>query len=240
MGPALRGTFWSLLGLNTCFVAANFWLATQGGDVRLPAPVEVEVEAKAAAVYGLVLVMPMFAFFLYVTSELLGPRHLSRLARLPYVFGVKLDRSRLQRRLGCAWVGLLLILPMAAVVHFENKMLKGTVIVSPSRQVTLAREGVVFNDAMCLSNAAPYGCIVSNSATTHLFRVAAVPPLLSGEYENAFQYDPNGCGELGGKCKGLTFFPFFEPWVLLLLGGALFVYWVLVVRRIVAQPRSAS
>lgn len=238
MSPEKSGIFWSSVGLYTCITTFNFWAASQGGDLRIPSLVEIKSEGRSAAVYGLLVVVPMYALFLYLTWELLGKRTIGRLSRLPRAFGIALNtKNRLQRRLTAAWVALLMAFPLAGVVHFENKMLNGTLIVSPSRQAKLLSDGVAVDRAMCLTNDATYGCVVADDAPSHLFRLSAVPALLTGEYENAFQYDPVGCGEPTGPCKGLTFFPFFEPWLLLLSGCALFALWFAVLRKILA-PRT--
>lgn len=221
-----RAALWTLLGLSSVYLAVDFWLATQGGDVRLPSPVEVKLGSHAAAVYGLFIVVPVFAAFLYVTASLLGPRTLPRLARLPHPFGLSIDLStRLDRRVLGIVTFLFLLVPAAAVVHLENKMLKGQVVVSLSRQTKLQADGVAFDPNICLKADDDYGCTVANDWRSHLFRGHALKPLLSGDYENAFQYDPKDCRGHEGACKGLTFFPFLGPWLMVLAGLYVLAYW---------------
>ena len=73
--------------------------------------------------------------------------------------------------------------------------------------------------ALCVSPVGEEGSQVDPSA-------ASFYALLSGDFENAFQYDPVGCSTKQDSCKGLTFFPFLQPWLFLLMGIGLFGYWL--------------
>lgn len=236
-----RNALWSFLGLSAVYLSADFWLATQGGDVRLPSPIEVKLGSNAAAVYGLFVVIPVFAAFLYVTRELIGPRTQSRLARIPHPFGLAIDLDvRLDRRVLAIIAALFMVIPAAAVVHLENKMLKGRVGVSISKQEKLIRDGISFDRRICLETTSSHGCTVAKDWKSHLFRLHALTPLLSGEYENAFQYDPTDCRGREGACKGLTFFPVLEPWLMVLAGIGVLSFWGRVCWLILRPQRSEA
>lgn len=236
-----RNALWSFLGLSAVYLSADFWLATQGGDVRLPSPIEVKLGSNAAAVYGLCIVIPVFAAFLYVTRALLGSRTYPRLARIPHPFGLAIDLDvRLDRRVLALIAALFMVVPAAAVVHLENKMLKGRVGVSLAKQEKLIGNGIHFDQRICLETSVSHGCTVAEDWKSHLFRPHALAPLLSGDYENVFQYDPTDCRGREGACKGLTFFPFLESWLMVLAGIGVLFYWSWVCWLILRPQRSEA
>ena len=226
-----QNNLWSVIGLVSVYLAIDFWLATQGGDVNLPSPVQIDAINHSAAIYGLIIVGLTFASFLYITHSLLKNKS-KRLKRLPEPFGITFKLTeKLDRKTLILTTAIFMLLPMASIIHMENKMLKGRVNVSAEKQIKLAKNGIAFNPKMCINeNKGAYGCILAENWSSHLFNIEPVYPLLSGDFENAFQYNSINCsGNSDGKCKGLTFFPFFQPWLFILLGLGLFIYWCYIV-----------
>ncbi len=220
---------WSFLGLVCLYISIDFWLATQGGDVNLPSPISISVEDNAAAVYGLIMVIPTFFAFLYITAHIANINKKKRLSRFPKPFNLEIDvKNNLDRKIMFFFFFIYLIVPMASIVHMENKMFKGTLFISPTKLKKIKTDQIPFDKEMCISQHGVYGCIIANDFNSHLFNVKPVPSLLSRKFNNVFQYHPfNGCDKAKAKsrCKGITFFPFFQPWLLFLLGLTLFIYW---------------
>jgi hypothetical protein len=178
---------WSAAALILLYFSLNAWSLTQGWQLSLPG---FPFHEGGFTRYGVTLVaIPLAGSLLAVTALLVRlyaqRTHSSDWAgRFPRFSGVALDVSRPEGRLfQAASLCSLLLLPMAAQIHFTLKFLAGSVYRGNARLW---------------------------SAFEDLAHYLPVREALSG----AFTYD-----RLGEVAP--TFFPFWEPWLFVLLEVAI-------------------
>ncbi len=199
---------WTVMGLLTFYVSYNIYAQTQQWPTLLWK--ELSFDTYSVAVPGVLL----GGFLLHTTILLtrLYPNPGMRpglLNRLPLAFGLPLyAQTRLRRHYQTFFLVFFLLVPLAAQVHFYTKMCRGTVFLRG-------------DSADCVEQA---GQKEWSAAGWDHFR-KFVPP-----------------GEAFGDCYRLgshkvTFFPFWEPVLLLLFEIALFAHFCRMLWELLKRPR---
>ena len=236
-----QNNLWTVLGVTSVILAINFWIASQGGRVNFNSPVQMGEINHSASIFGLFFVIFTYLLFLYTTLVLLSSKKRKRLKRLPHPFNLKIQfKNKKTRNLNklilILTVIIFMVIPMASIIHLENKMLKGVVVINSSALKKLKQNGL-YNENICLSVKNNYPCAIAVNWKTHLLRTEIGALVLSGNYRNDFRYDPKNCSKKTCEIKGLTFFPFIQPWLYVLLGLATFILWSSVLWKMIRSNK---
>lgn len=126
---SLLGWLWTLLGLASATFSFNAWSDTQLWKIRVPGLHFPPVDSYTAGYYGILWGIPLLAVLLLVTWRYpLLRRGDSFEERLPVAFGLSLGRlGSLRRTYQAVSFTLVFLLPIAAQVHFFDKINHATV-----------------------------------------------------------------------------------------------------------------
>jgi hypothetical protein len=127
---AFSAWLWTILGLASLSLSFNTWSYTQGWHIDVPGIHFAISDTYTAAIYGILWGAPILALLLQATRLYPQSKRGDGLAdRLPIAFDLNPAKLSSFRRLYQRFFFFFfLLVPMAAQVHFFNKMTEGTVM----------------------------------------------------------------------------------------------------------------
>jgi Caspase domain len=199
---------WTFLGVLAFYTSYNLFAQSQGWPRLLWQ--DWAFDSYAVAPPAMFLGIPLLHLAFLLTR--LYPNPAMRpglLRRLPLAFGLPLyAQTHLRRHYQAFFLAVFLLVPLGAQVHFYSKIFHGTVEKREDGKCRDLRDGVAWHA----------------TGWQHLTK-----PIPFGEATG-------DCYRLGGKDQNVTFFPFWEPWGLLLLELSLFAHFVLMLRELAKAP----
>jgi hypothetical protein len=130
-GPNLA-VIWSLTGAATATYAVDSWIASQGGKGLFGSPL-IDDRPAVASVFGIVVVAPLL-----ILVCLTGVRYIARVRAEHWTRRIPAIRLTEEETVSPEMVAFKLslltgfvVIPMAALVHFLNKLRKGWVHIDP-------------------------------------------------------------------------------------------------------------
>lgn len=195
MSQSLLNKVWSFLVVVLLYLCLNVWSITQQWQLSLPGNPfkDGKTTPYGVALYGVLLCGPLFILVCIVTrlysAHSLGDRWEDRFPR----FGdFELDTSKSEAKaFQIIALCLFLLIPLSGIVHFQNKMMSGS----------------VFRKKEPCPSAGP--CLAGTTSVSGWREMLFHAPK-NGNTEGRFVYDPDLKNDIAP-----TFIPLLEPWGLL-------------------------
>lgn len=196
----------SWLGVVTANIAGNAWMQSQTGP-QLPGFDFSRVNESTTPVFGVLLVAPLLVpLLLLILRYQRGTRERGLFHRLPIAFAIPIGDNRFLARSYQVIILLALVaMPVFSQVHFQRLILGGESWSCHGKPVTFAQ-----------------------GAAQHLTR----PTSFGVVFEHKYCFGPKKtdegkrnpvCAKNSERICEVTFFPFWEPWILLLADLYIFV-----------------
>lgn len=130
MGRKGLERLWFATGLFSLYAALNFWSITQRWHVTLPLAIKVDestINTYAASILAILIAGTALAVFAAVAISYARRQTAQNGSlRLPVLAWLEIKNTRPLRVYRAVAVALLLIVPIAAQIHFADKFLHGT------------------------------------------------------------------------------------------------------------------
>lgn len=231
---------WTAVGIFIAFFALDTWLRTQGLEPifgsRLPSE-----QRAASAVLGLVVTGVGSMYLLYM-ARLFQTRSEGRWTdRVPVAFLKRLDTGRAEsRHYQRLFVTLFHVLPLLASIHFMRITLNAGYVTTSECKIARAKSQdsvaeFTLLDPVGSKRLASQG-IVSDGARVLIETKRSVELCRHSVWSWPDEYQINNGARLE-HCRGVTFFPVFEP---LLLCGLLVAVGVFALRYAVGFRSTAD
>ena len=213
--------FWSWLwtgnGLLTAYITFIVWASTisLGSNTNLHLPgLEIETGPYSAAIFGILLGAPLTLIQTRIAQQFdrtFRPKDFW--SRFPLPFGFNKSRlGRFRKRVQAMFLVLFLLIPVAGQVHFFNKMVQGEVWSRKGNDYTKFTKGI--------------------GHFTHRVHISVV---LTDDYRHDVKKVDGESGEGVLERKGVTFFPFWQPWFSFFLLAGVLTYFLSVIRRLIRR-----
>ncbi len=207
--PTLTRVF-SWLGVITANIAVNAWSRSQGGPA-LPGLGFNEVHEQSVPVFGVLIVAPLLILLLWIVLRYQGvTREQGLFFRLPIAFGLPIENNRrLAILFQTTMLAVLIAVPLISQAHFLQLIHQGSSWEKKS------------------SNEFAKGW-------THWQRFE--PPVII--FQDKYRFGPKRKdGQRSAECSGsavceVSFFPFWQPWLYLLLYLTALVMFLMVLHGI--------
>jgi hypothetical protein len=198
MSQSLLNKVWSFLVVVLLYLALNVWSITQQWQLSLPGNPfkDGKTTPFGVALYGVVLCCPLLVLISVVT-RIYSARSLAQRwqDRFPRFGDFELDTSKdYARAFQAISLSIFLLVPLAGIAHFQNKMLNGSVF--------LKKEPCP---------AAPTECL-SKETSLEGWRGMLFHKPIDVNTAGRLVYDPDLKNDIAP-----TFIPFVEPWGCLIL-----------------------
>lgn len=120
---------WRIICIATITLAVGFYLYVQGAHVGALGTISKETTKHSAAVYGVLVLIPLCAFFYSYTYQIIKLHdQKKRLLRIPLIYELHLsnDNSLIKKARIITFI-VILIVPMFSLGHCVKKSLQGTI-----------------------------------------------------------------------------------------------------------------
>lgn len=222
-----KNILWLLLGAACTYCVVAFWFASQSHTIGIPLPLQIRPGSNLVAIFALPITYLLFIPFLHLSRQMLEEYPHAKIARLifPYQFIMNI-KNKFDFRLLFIVAAVFFTLPMAGIIHLENKMLSGRAAISFEQSQKLKDRNKPIDEEICTRVDDQYGCVIAENWHQHLLSAGAIALPFWGDTNNAVKYDPDDCNVTSLNCKGVSFFPFIQPWLYLLIALYTFRLWL--------------
>lgn len=212
MGKKMLITVWSTLGITLAYLSINFVLITQNSPILLPSPLVInpDINSYTTSVYGIVITIPILIIIMSITKVYINSfGGATWESMLPIAFNMEIDLSlKSGKYFQQFFFTIILVIPLISQVHFINKFFHGTIY----NKTTKTAISVRLNHLKIPENTSAFKLFTEIFTDGDKYRYGAP------------------------KKGGMTFFPFWESWILVLLEVFIFykmlkIYYILFFKR---------